>query len=236
MVGGNNFRKSQFNLAVQGERQPGSSFAFRARDRASARHRTGTTLVSKPITLYLDGTYWPVSNYEGSYLDHRPAAGDDPPDNSVYAQLTRIVGPGNAAHRAQARDREPARAVPVDRPRRAGGQPARDGTRVLGACQRRVSHRRLDRQASQPSAGDPRGRPQDVDQLRLRRPRGGLQQAQSEARAASGHGGAENSILQRVVTRARPSCRTARIAQPPARRARPRTTATPGSSATRHSS
>src|SRR5438552_14971648 len=26
MVGGRNFRKSQFNLAVQGERQPGSSF------------------------------------------------------------------------------------------------------------------------------------------------------------------------------------------------------------------
>ena len=26
MVGGNNYRKSQFNLAVQGERQPGSSF------------------------------------------------------------------------------------------------------------------------------------------------------------------------------------------------------------------
>ena len=26
MVGGNNYRESQFNLAVQGERQPGSSF------------------------------------------------------------------------------------------------------------------------------------------------------------------------------------------------------------------
>ena len=26
MIGGNNYRKSQFNLAVQGERQPGSSF------------------------------------------------------------------------------------------------------------------------------------------------------------------------------------------------------------------
>ena len=26
MIGGSNFRESQFNLAVQGERQPGSSF------------------------------------------------------------------------------------------------------------------------------------------------------------------------------------------------------------------
>ena len=26
MVGGSNFRESQFNLAVQGERQPGSAF------------------------------------------------------------------------------------------------------------------------------------------------------------------------------------------------------------------
>ena len=28
----------------------------------------GTPFVSRPITLFLDGTSWPVENYEGSYL------------------------------------------------------------------------------------------------------------------------------------------------------------------------
>jgi penicillin-binding protein 1A len=104
MVGGNNFRKSQFNLAVQGERQPGSSFKpFVLATALEQGIAPGTTLVSKPITLYLDGTYWPVHNYEGSYLgsiDLQQATIHS--DNSVFAQLTRIVGPGNivqTAHR-----------------------------------------------------------------------------------------------------------------------------------------
>ena len=55
------------------------------------------------MTLYLDGTTWPVTNYEGSYLgtiDLQQATIHS--DNSVYAQLTKIVGPGNVlrtAHR-----------------------------------------------------------------------------------------------------------------------------------------
>jgi penicillin-binding protein 1A len=104
MVGGNNFRKSQFNLAVQGERQPGSSFKpFVLATALQQGIAPGTSLVSKPVTLYLDGTYWPVTNYEGSYLgtiDLQQATIHS--DNSVYAQLTRIVGPGNVlrtAHR-----------------------------------------------------------------------------------------------------------------------------------------
>jgi penicillin-binding protein 1A len=102
MVGGNNFRKSQFNLAVQGERQPGSSFKpFVLATALEGGVAPGSTLVSKPVTLYLDGTYWPVRNYEGSYLgsiDLQQATIHS--DNSVFAQLTRIVGPGNIVHTA----------------------------------------------------------------------------------------------------------------------------------------
>jgi penicillin-binding protein 1A len=102
MVGGRNFRKSQFNLAVQGERQPGSSFKpFVLATALEQGIAPGTTFVSRPITLYLDGTYWPVSNYEGSYLgtiDLQQATIHS--DNSVFAQLTKAVGPRNVVHTA----------------------------------------------------------------------------------------------------------------------------------------
>jgi penicillin-binding protein 1A len=102
MIGGSNFRKSQFNLAVQGERQPGSSFKpFVLATALQQGIAPGTTLVSKPITLYLDGTYWPVHNYEDSYLgsiDLQQATIHS--DNSVFAQLTRIVGPRNIVRTA----------------------------------------------------------------------------------------------------------------------------------------
>ena len=102
MVGGSNYRKSQFNLAVQGERQPGSSFKpFVLATALEEGVAPGTSLVSKPVTLYLDGTYWPVHNYEGSYLgtiDLQQATIHS--DNSVFGQLTRIVGPSNVVHTA----------------------------------------------------------------------------------------------------------------------------------------
>jgi penicillin-binding protein 1A len=102
MVGGNNFRKSQFNLAVQGERQPGSSFKpFVLATALEEGVAPGSTFVSKPITLYLDGVYYPVHNYEGSYLgsiDLQQATIHS--DNSVFAQLTKLLGPGNIADTA----------------------------------------------------------------------------------------------------------------------------------------
>ena len=100
MVGGRNYRKSQFNLAVQGERQPGSSFKpFVLATALEEGIAPGTSLVSEPLTLYADGRYWPVSNYEGSYLgtiDLQQATIHS--DNSVFAQLTKIVGPANVVH------------------------------------------------------------------------------------------------------------------------------------------
>jgi penicillin-binding protein 1A len=104
MIGGNNYRQSQFNLAVQGERQPGSSFKpFVLATALEEGIAPGSQLVSKPVVLYAGGTFWSVRNYEGSYLgpiDLTQATIHS--DNTVYAQLTRLVGPPNivkTAHR-----------------------------------------------------------------------------------------------------------------------------------------
>ncbi len=102
MVGGNNYRRSQFNLAVQGERQPGSSFKpFVLAAALQQGISTASTFVSKPTTLYAGGTFWVVNNYDDAYLgpiDLEAATVHS--DNSVYAQLTRIVGPTNVVHTA----------------------------------------------------------------------------------------------------------------------------------------
>jgi penicillin-binding protein 1A len=95
MFGGTNYHRSQFNLATQAERQPGSSFkpivlasAFRNGIAPS------TEFVSKPVQIDAGGRIWPVTNYEGSYLGqidlHQAMVVSD---NSVYAQLTQLVGP-----------------------------------------------------------------------------------------------------------------------------------------------
>jgi penicillin-binding protein 1A len=103
MIGGSNFRESQFNLAVQGERQAGSAFKPFV---LAAALRNGiapdTTFVSKPTTIFLGDKYWPVSNYEDAYLGptnlERATIHSD---NAVYAQLTAVVGPRNVRRMAQ---------------------------------------------------------------------------------------------------------------------------------------
>ena len=103
MIGGSNFRESQFNLAVQGERQAGSSFkpfVLAAALEQGISH--ATEFVSKPQTIFLGDKYWAVTNYEDAYLgstDLETATIHS--DNAVYAQLTALVGPKNvrrAAH------------------------------------------------------------------------------------------------------------------------------------------
>ncbi len=97
MIGGNNFRKSQFNLAVQGERQPGSSFkpfvlATALEDGISP----VTQFESKPVDIPTGDRVWVVHNYEGAYLGQIDlATATAYSDNSVFAQLTNLVGPGS---------------------------------------------------------------------------------------------------------------------------------------------
>ena len=105
MYGGRSFKESQFNLAVQGERQPGSSFKpFALAAALQQGISPATTFVSKPVTISLDsGKVWYVHNYEGSNLgtiDLEQATIHS--DNTVYAQLAKIVGPQKIADAANA--------------------------------------------------------------------------------------------------------------------------------------
>jgi len=104
MVGGSSFSKSQFNLAVQGERQPGSAFKPFVLAAALAEGISPRTVfVSEPTVLNLGDELWAVSNYEGSYIgpiDIEQATIHS--DNAVYAQLTALVGPANVSRMAHA--------------------------------------------------------------------------------------------------------------------------------------
>ncbi len=96
MIGGNNYRKSEFNLAVQGERQPGSSFkpfvlATALKDGISP----DSEFESGPVSIPLGDKLWYVHNYENSDLGRISlATATEVSDNTVYAQLTQLVGPG----------------------------------------------------------------------------------------------------------------------------------------------
>jgi penicillin-binding protein 1A len=103
MYGGNSFHVSQFNLATQGERQPGSAFKPFV---LAAALKQGisplTTFVSKPISIFLGNKYWYVHNYEGEYLgpiDLTKAIAVS--DNSVFSQLTKVVGPSAVVQTAK---------------------------------------------------------------------------------------------------------------------------------------
>jgi penicillin-binding protein 1A len=103
MVGGSNFRESQFNLAVQGERQAGSSFKpFVLSAALREGLSTSNSFVSKPVEIWADGRLWEVENYDDSYLgsiDLRNATIHS--DNAVYAQLTQLVGPRSVVNAAK---------------------------------------------------------------------------------------------------------------------------------------
>ena len=102
MYGGDNFRKSQFNLAVQGQRQTGSAFKpFVLTTAVEEGISPQTVFTSQPTTINLGDKLWSVHNYEGSYLgpiDLQDATIHS--DNSVFAQLTAQVGPKNVANTA----------------------------------------------------------------------------------------------------------------------------------------
>ena len=95
MIGGNNYRKSQFNLAVQGERQPGSSFKpFVLATALRGGISPDSQFESGPVQIPLGDKTWYVHNYENSDLGRISlATATEFSDNTVYAQLTQLVGP-----------------------------------------------------------------------------------------------------------------------------------------------
>ncbi len=103
MVGGSNYRESQFNLAVQGERQPGSAFKpFVLAAALDEGISPATQFESHPTVIPLGDKLWQVNNYEGSYLGSiNLETATIHSDNSVYAQLTSVVGPQNVARMAR---------------------------------------------------------------------------------------------------------------------------------------
>ncbi len=103
MVGGNNYRKSQFNLAVQGVRQPGSSFKpFVLATALRQGISPATHFQSEPQAIDLGDKDWVVGNYDDVYygnIDLEQATIES--DNSVYAQLTQLVGSRKVAETAK---------------------------------------------------------------------------------------------------------------------------------------
>ncbi|MGZ8782306.1 MAG: PBP1A family penicillin-binding protein [Gaiellaceae bacterium] len=103
MIGGNNYRKSQFNLAVQGVRQPGSSFKpFVLATALRQGISTATRFQSEPQAINLGDRDWVVGNYDDVYhgnIDLETATIES--DNAVYAQLTQLVGSKNVAETAK---------------------------------------------------------------------------------------------------------------------------------------
>jgi penicillin-binding protein 1A len=104
MYGGSSFRESQFNLAVQGERQSGSAFKpFVLAAALEAGISPQTTFESQPTTIHLGDRAWTVANYEGSYLGTIDLVeATESSDNAVYAQLTSLVGPRKVRETANA--------------------------------------------------------------------------------------------------------------------------------------
>jgi penicillin-binding protein 1A len=103
MFGGNNFHKSQFNLAVQGERQAGSSFKpFVLATALKEGVAPTTTFDSKQVTINAGGRLWEVHNYEDEYLGPITVQqATQYSDNAVFAQLTKLVGPSNIVDTAK---------------------------------------------------------------------------------------------------------------------------------------
>jgi penicillin-binding protein 1A len=98
MVGGRNYNESPFNLATEGERQPGSS--FKAFDLAAALQdgiSPGSVWSSHVKTFLVPGTHgkekFVVHNDEGSYSGSNSLTGATAfSDNSIYAEVGLKVG------------------------------------------------------------------------------------------------------------------------------------------------
>ncbi len=100
LVGGRSFAQQQFDVAVDGRRQPGSAFkpfALAAAIRQGMSPRS--VFISQPKAIDLGGgSVWHVSTYSGGYAGKISLADATvESDNTVYADLSMMVGPDNIA-------------------------------------------------------------------------------------------------------------------------------------------
>ena len=100
LVGGRSFARQQFDVAVDGRRQPGSAFKPFALATAIRQGMSPTSVfISEPKAIAVGGgEIWRVSTYSGSYagkIDLTNATVES--DNTVYADLSMMVGPENIA-------------------------------------------------------------------------------------------------------------------------------------------
>ncbi|MDI6712462.1 MAG: PBP1A family penicillin-binding protein [Anaerosomatales bacterium] len=105
MVGGRDFSKEQFNLAVQGRRQPGSAFKPFVLVTALAQGVKPTDVFeATPYSVRVKDGVWRVQNYENEKTAPAMtlAAATNWSVNAVYARLVMKVGPDNVAKMAQA--------------------------------------------------------------------------------------------------------------------------------------
>lgn len=98
MVGGRNYNESAFNLATEGERQPGSSFkAFDLAAALEAGISPGSVWTSRQKTFIVPNTHgqekFVVHNDEGAYSGSNTLTGATAfSDNSIYAEVGLKVG------------------------------------------------------------------------------------------------------------------------------------------------
>src|SRR5439155_13817939 len=103
MIGGHNYHQSQFNLATQGERQPGSAFKPFVLATALKENISPQSILtsSKHVTINVGDRLWRVNNYEGEALGPiNLSTAITVSDNSVFSQLTALVGPRKVAQTA----------------------------------------------------------------------------------------------------------------------------------------
>jgi penicillin-binding protein 1A len=104
MVGGRDFSANQFNLAVQGRRQPGSAFKpFVLATALQQGVRPGTKFSAAPYSVRVKDGVWNVENYENKITAGRLTlnAATDWSVNAVYARLIMLIGPKNVVTTAK---------------------------------------------------------------------------------------------------------------------------------------
>lgn len=104
MVGGRDYEESQFNLAVQGRRQPGSAFKpFVLVTALEKGIRPEHVFSAKPYSVRVTDGIWTVQNYENKITQGSLTlrAATNWSVNAVYARLIMLVGPKNVVKTAR---------------------------------------------------------------------------------------------------------------------------------------